>query len=59
MTTITIEGREEFEKLCSKIVFDNMSKLPASEDAKMVEVMMKLFDIGVSFGKDGCAVVEI
>ncbi len=56
---ITVESQEEFERLCRKVVFEEMPKLPTKSDNDMVAVMMRLFDIGVEFGKNKVVKVEI
>ena len=51
--TFTIETEEEFKRLVQKLVNEHMVKLKLEDEAKVVALLVTVFNLGIEFQKEG------
>lgn len=53
-----IESRNQFMSLCTRLVNDNMPRLPFKYTAVVIRLLLTAFDVGYQIAKLGKAEVE-
>lgn len=51
--TIAVESVEEFQRLCKRVVSDNMLRLSVEDEQEVVALMLQCFLYGQQFEQDG------
>ena len=59
MSSVVVENKEQFKKLCRRVVSDSLTTSTADIEALFVELMTLSFECGVEVGLTGKAQVVV